>query len=77
MQKQLTSLKCPRCGNNKLRPVAVENALSRLDNETWVCSDCGSEEAFVDAGFVKRREWADIETYLTAVYNRKSGSPKQ
>lgn len=68
---------CPRCGEDSLREVAVENALSRLDNETWVCSGCGNEEAFVDAGMATPREWYDQNVYLKSKYNRKDGSPRQ
>jgi len=32
---------CPRCGV----PVYGYPALSRVDNHTYICSDCGAEEA--------------------------------
>lgn len=38
-------LKCPRCGEYKLDPVEVHNSLSRKDNETYICNDCGTKEA--------------------------------
>ena len=44
---------CPRCGgfipNNKT-PGAYPGALSRTDNSTYVCSECGRIEAAEDAG---------------------------
>lgn len=40
--------KCPRCGLNTLRPEKVMNALSRRDNKTYICSDCGTAEAMED-----------------------------
>ena len=37
---------CPRCGRNELRTDRPAlNALSRKDNETYVCSSCGTDEA--------------------------------
>lgn len=39
---------CPRCGGpvpNADRPGAYPGALSRLDNATYICSACGTEEA--------------------------------
>lgn len=40
---------CPRCKAsyipNNLEPGAYPGALSRLDNETEICSSCGVEEA--------------------------------
>lgn len=40
---------CPRCGNEIIGYPAV----SRFDNETEICSDCGTDEAFENlAGFI-------------------------
>ena len=39
---------CPRCGGfipNSEQPGAYPGALSRTDNDTEVCSQCGTEEA--------------------------------
>lgn len=33
---------CPRCGGRFKKPFA---ALSRLDNKTYICPDCGQNEA--------------------------------
>lgn len=41
---------CPRCGGsipNDLTPGAYPGALSRYDNKTEICSDCGAEEAML------------------------------
>lgn len=35
---------CPRCGKHYVG----EGALSRRDNETMICSDCGTQEALAD-----------------------------
>lgn len=40
--------KCPRCEQNTLDPIEVKNALSRRDNKTYICSDCGIDEAVED-----------------------------
>jgi len=42
---------CPSCGEFIMHPVKVMNALSRRDNNTYVCSPCGVKEAMED--FVK------------------------
>jgi predicted RNA-binding Zn-ribbon protein involved in translation (DUF1610 family) len=40
---------CPRCGEKTLRvDRPAMNALSRTDNKTYVCSDCGTNEALED-----------------------------
>ena len=40
---------CPRCGEEKYRTDReVMNALSRRDNKTYICSNCGTEEALLD-----------------------------
>lgn len=39
---------CPRCGHgipNDERRGEYPGALSRYDNKTYVCSDCGAQEA--------------------------------
>lgn len=37
---------CPRCGDDTLRvDRPALNALSRVDNQTYVCSTCGTSEA--------------------------------
>lgn len=42
---------CPRCNNyipNNEMPGKYPGAISRLDNETEICSSCGVEEAIMD-----------------------------
>lgn len=41
---------CPRCGGgipNSVTPGAYPGALSRWDNKTEVCSECGTDEALI------------------------------
>jgi|SRR5699024_6360279 len=40
--------KCPKCNEISLNPNQIMNALSRRDNETFICSNCGSLEALED-----------------------------
>lgn len=39
---------CPSCGKNPLKLPMVMNSLSRKDNETYICDDCGMREALED-----------------------------
>ena len=39
---------CPRCEQNTMHPKEEMNALSRRDNETYICSSCGMAEAMED-----------------------------
>jgi hypothetical protein len=48
MMEDVEYEQCPRCEGDKLHPEKVLNALSRRDNETYICSDCGTEEALFD-----------------------------
>jgi len=39
---------CPKCGRKKVYEEKVLNKLSRRDNKTYICQDCGNDEAVVD-----------------------------
>ncbi len=43
---------CPRCLEDTMKEPKVRNALSRRDNNTYICSNCGTEEALIDDGIV-------------------------
>lgn len=45
-EPQPTYKRCPRCGDSTLRTDG-RNALSRHDNSTWVCDECGTDEALL------------------------------
>lgn len=45
---QIGSKLCPKCQSTFLSTKAAENALSRKDNKTMICSDCGTAEALED-----------------------------
>lgn len=40
--------KCPRCGFKKVHDEEALNSLSRRDGKTYICNDCGNEEAMID-----------------------------
>lgn len=59
---RLTKHQCPRCGGsipNNENPGAYPGALSRVDNKTEICSNCGTLEAIDDyaLGFVTKEDW--------------------
>lgn len=41
--------RCPFCGKRYDRP----SAISRKDNKTKICPDCGTQEALIDAMFME------------------------
>lgn len=49
----MTYKECPRCHEQTLKDAEGRNALSRRDNKTLICSPCGEEEAFIDAGLMQ------------------------
>jgi hypothetical protein len=59
---------CPRCESNHYTPYGFDYqpgdpmppALSRVDNETYICSPCGTAEAmrdFIGAAPIPPSEW--------------------
>jgi len=36
---------CPSCKTNRMYTVECRNSLSRRDNSTYICNDCGQKEA--------------------------------
>ena len=49
---------CPRCGQSYSAPPA----LSRTDNETLICPDCGTREALESIGVGKAEQDQILET---------------
>lgn len=43
---------CPRCLHYTLTENEVMNALSRRNNKTYICPNCGTEEAMIDASLM-------------------------
>ena len=56
---------CPQCG----QAYSEHPALSRVDNETLICPDCGTREALDSIG-VKPDEQEQI---LAAIHRRRQG----
>lgn len=47
-KKQKAGTLCPRCREHVLRKPLTANSLSRRDNETYICFECGAAEAMFD-----------------------------
>jgi transposase-like protein len=45
-EKVITTAVCPKCG----RFYHGRSALSRVDNQTFICPDCGTREALTSIG---------------------------
>lgn len=64
-----TEHSCPRCGGrvpNNETPGAYPGALSRTDNITEVCSQCGTDEAmqqFLDDNLTPQSDWPLVRKY--------------
>ncbi len=56
---------CPKCG----KPYSAPPALSRLDNETRICPDCGTREALESIGVDK----AEQEQILESIHRSMKG----
>jgi hypothetical protein len=46
--EETTPVLCPICKKNYLNPRMVMNSLSRRDNKTYICDECGTKEAMDD-----------------------------
>lgn len=65
---------CPRCTShdwipNNDFPNAYPGAISRSDNRTEICSDCGQDEAlkdYFDGGCEPQSKWPVLRKYKTA-----------
>lgn len=53
-------VRCPRCQVDNL-PLGYPGALSRADNETEICSACGTDEAMVN--FMEKKPAQAPETW--------------
>jgi DNA-directed RNA polymerase subunit RPC12/RpoP len=49
---------CPRCGKS----YQEAPALSRADNETYICPDCGTREALESMGVDEEEQMQILET---------------
>lgn len=49
---------CPKCG----KPIVGIPAMSRTDNRTAVCSDCGTREALTSMGICKTEQEQILKT---------------
>ncbi len=56
---------CPRCG----KPYCERPALSRTDNKTLICPDCGTREALESIGVSTEEQDSIIETIHRTLRN--------
>lgn len=59
---------CPRCG----KPYSAPPALSRADNETLICPDCGTREALESIGVDKAEQEQILESIHRCTYGSRS-----
>lgn len=59
---------CPRCG----KPYSAPPALSRADNETLICPDCGTREALESIGVDKAEQEQILESIHRSSYGSRS-----
>lgn len=52
----LSKERCPVCKTAYLYKEMVFNKLSRKDNATYICNDCGTNEAFSDFAKMELRK---------------------
>lgn len=60
-------LLCPRC-QVRLLPLGFPGALSRVDNKTEICSECGQDEAL--------ENWAGFNLSPTSTWPIKQAIPE-
>ena len=63
--ERIENMKCPRCGKEVNRLLA----LSRADNKTMICDECGTKEALDAAGLT---EGSSIRKSILACVGRDS-----
>ena len=61
---------CPRCHRETMEDEQVLNSLSHRDGQTYICNDCGNDEAMIDLG---EQEPDDVELEFVKTHNRFSG----
>ena len=59
--------KCPRCG----RLYSGHPALSRADNETLICPDCGTREALTSLGVSAEEQGKILEAIHRSRHNTR------
>lgn len=55
---------CPKCG----QPFAGHPALSRKDNKTLICPDCGTREALESIGVDEKEQDEILETIHRSIH---------
>lgn len=75
---------CPRCNSNQIpnneTPGAYPGALSRVDNKTEICSDCGTDEAlenYYNKSLIQIKDWPitnDLFKHLEPTFTSEGNS---
>ena len=63
--ERIKNMKCPKCG----KETEWLRALSRVDNKTMICDECGTKEALDDAGLT---EGSSVRKSILACVGRGS-----
>ena len=58
MKNEIQLRKCPKCG----KLFSERGAVSRVDNVTIICPDCGTREALASMGVSREEQEEIIET---------------
>ena len=58
MKNEIQFRKCPKCG----KLLSERGAVSRVDNVTIVCSDCGTREALESIGVDEKEQEKILDT---------------
>lgn len=62
---RITPKTCPRCG----KTYTVAPALSRKDNQTFICPDCGTREALESIGVKPEEQEQILETIHRSMWS--------
>ena len=65
MKNEIQLRKCPKCG----KPFSERGAVSRVDNVTIVCSDCGTREALESIGVDEKEQEKILDTIHSSTDN--------
>lgn len=64
MKHEIQLRKCPKCG----KLFSERGAVSRLDNVTIICTDCGTREALESIGVDETEQEKILDTIHRTVY---------
>lgn len=65
MKNEIQLRKCPKCG----KLFSERGAVSRVDNVTIICSDCGTREALESIGVDEKEQEKILDTIHSAKFD--------